>query len=74
MCAICRKAKSRGAILRTSINTAESLAQLREALESHPSAGLVGPLVLYRSDPERVWAAGGRLTFRPGPNTGRITG
>ncbi len=41
-----------------------SLAQLREALESHPSAGLVGPLVLYRSDPERVWAAGGRLTWR----------
>jgi GT2 family glycosyltransferase len=24
----------------------------------------VGPLVLYRSDPERVWAAGGRLTWR----------
>jgi hypothetical protein len=37
---------------------------LREALERHPDAGIVGPRVLRRDDPGRVWAAGGELTWR----------
>jgi hypothetical protein len=41
-----------------------TVAALVEALEAAPGAGLVGPRVLYRDRPERVWAAGGRLTWR----------
>lgn len=41
-----------------------TLATLVRALDQHAEAGLVGPRVLYRDDPGRVWAAGGRLTWR----------
>jgi len=43
---------------------AGALATLAGALETHREAGLVGPRVLLRSAPGRIWAAGGRLTWR----------
>lgn len=41
-----------------------TLGTLCTALDTHPEAGMVGPRVLYRDRPDRVWAAGGRLTWR----------
>jgi GT2 family glycosyltransferase len=41
-----------------------TLARLLAELERDPRVGIVGPRVLYRPDPSRVWAAGGRLTWR----------
>lgn len=38
-------------------------------LESRPELGVVGPRVLYAADPERVWAAGGMLTWRQNLST-----
>jgi len=40
------------------------LADLSAALEREPRVGIAGPRVLYQHDRARVWAAGGRLTFR----------
>lgn len=40
------------------------LASLVQALEREPRLGIVGPRVLYKHERTRVWAAGGRLTFR----------
>ncbi len=40
------------------------LERLAAVLERHPEAGLVGPRVLDERDPSRLWAAGGRLTWR----------
>jgi GT2 family glycosyltransferase len=37
---------------------------LTRELERTPTAGLVGPRVLVKDDPTRIWAAGGRLTWR----------
>lgn len=37
---------------------------LVEALSTDDSLGLVGPRVLDRSDPSRVWCAGGTVTYR----------
>jgi len=42
----------------------ETLSALEAALDADPGVGVVGPRVLYLREPERVWAAGGRLTFR----------
>jgi hypothetical protein len=47
---------------------------LVEALERDGSVGLVGPRVLQREDPSRVWAAGGRLTWRQNLTTLRGNG
>lgn len=43
---------------------AGALDELVRALREHPEAGLVGPRVLYKDRPERVWSAGGALTWR----------
>jgi len=42
----------------------DTLAQLVEALGREPGVGIVGPRVLYRDEPHRIWAAGGVLTWR----------
>lgn len=39
------------------------LAGLERRFEARPELGIVGPRVLYRFEPERVWSAGGTLTF-----------
>ncbi len=41
-----------------------ALAALALALEQNPKVGIVGPRVLYRDQPELVWAAGGMLSWR----------
>lgn len=41
-----------------------ALARLLGALRAEPGAGMAGPLVLYRDEPERVFSAGGRLEPR----------
>jgi len=43
---------------------ADVLARLEAALAAHPEVGIVGPRVVYDHDPERLWAAGGMLTWR----------
>ena len=40
------------------------LTALFAALDEHPEAGLVGPRVLYKDRPDRIWSAGGALTWR----------
>lgn len=37
---------------------------LEAALDGDPAVGIVGPRILHASDPGRLWAAGGTLTFR----------
>jgi GT2 family glycosyltransferase len=46
-----------------------TLAELVRALESESALGIVGPRVLYKSDPARVWCAGGMLTWRQNLST-----
>ncbi len=41
-----------------------TVARLVRELESDPKIGIVGPRVLYRENPSRVWAAGGMVTWR----------
>ncbi len=41
-----------------------ALADLVAALEREPGVGVVGPRVLYRDEPQLIWAAGGVLTWR----------
>lgn len=41
-----------------------TVARLAQELEREPEVGVVGPRVLYRENPSRVWAAGGMLTWR----------
>jgi GT2 family glycosyltransferase len=43
---------------------AGALAPLLEELELSPVVGIVGPRVLLASDPGRLWAAGGMITWR----------
>jgi GT2 family glycosyltransferase len=40
------------------------LPALVDEMEFEPTVGIVGPRVLDRADPTRVWCAGGRLTWR----------
>lgn len=40
------------------------LALLGEALRADPGVGVVGPRLVYRDDPGRLWCAGGRMTYR----------
>jgi GT2 family glycosyltransferase len=46
-----------------------TLARLAAELEARPRAGIVGPRVLYKADPARVWCAGGLLTWRENLST-----
>jgi len=46
-----------------------TLARLAAELEARPRAGIVGPRVLYKADPARVWCAGGELTWRQNLST-----
>lgn len=48
---------------------AGTLAALVAELERDAATGIVGPRVLYRDDPTRVWAAGGMLTWRENLST-----
>lgn len=48
---------------------AGTLDRLTRELERDPRVGVVGPRVLYRDDPARVWAAGGMLTWRENLST-----
>jgi len=48
---------------------ADTLARLVRELEQDARLGIVGPRVLYRDDPARVWAAGGMLTWRENLST-----
>lgn len=41
-----------------------TLRLLQQSLEENPAFGVVGPRVLYKEDPGRVWAAGGTLSYR----------
>jgi len=45
------------------------LARLVEELEREPRRGIVGPRVVYMDEPERIWAAGGALTWRQNLST-----
>jgi GT2 family glycosyltransferase len=38
-----------------------ALAVMSSMLDAHPDAGIAGPVIVYASDPGRVWFAGGRL-------------
>ena len=42
----------------------DMLPALVDVLRTEPSAGIAGPRVLDRTDPTRVWCAGGRVTWR----------
>ncbi len=41
-----------------------TLELLRAALDARPAAGIAGPRITYASEPDRIWSAGGRITFR----------
>ncbi len=69
-----RLALERGADLVFFVNndvvlSAGTLDRLTRELERDPRVGIVGPRVLYRDDPARVWAAGGMLTWRENLST-----
>jgi GT2 family glycosyltransferase len=38
------------------------LKDLLSAAQSHPEAGIAGPAVLYYKEPERIWAAGAKIS------------
>ncbi|MBI3768754.1 MAG: glycosyltransferase family 2 protein [Deltaproteobacteria bacterium] len=42
----------------------DALTCLRTALDGDAQAGIAGPLIVFRDDPERVWGGVGRLVFR----------
>lgn len=46
-----------------------AMAALVRALESDADLGIVGPRVLYKNDPARLWCAGGMLTWRENLST-----
>ncbi len=46
-----------------------TLERLARELADQPDLGIVGPRVLYRDDPGRVWCAGGMLTWRENLST-----
>ena len=46
-----------------------ALARLAEILFGPGKVGIVGPRVLYKSPPDRVWCAGGMLTWRQNVST-----
>ncbi len=51
---------------------AGALARLLREIEQESGAGIVGPRVVLARHPERVWCAGGRLTY--GANLSRMIG
>jgi len=48
---------------------AETLAALLEELNASPAVGIVGPRVLWGDGSERVWCAGGMMTWRQNLST-----
>jgi GT2 family glycosyltransferase len=46
-----------------------TLPRLIRALEEDARVGIVGPRVLFKNDPSRVWCAGGMLTWRQNLST-----
>jgi len=46
-----------------------ALAGMKAALLEHDTSGIVGPRIVHASEPEKVWSAGGRLTFRQNLST-----
>ena len=69
-----REALSRGARLVFFVNNDVklpdgTLARLERELEEFPAIGIVGPRILYKSEPERVWCAGGMLTWKQNLST-----
>ncbi len=41
-----------------------TLELLHAALDARPAVGIAGPRITFASEPDRIWSAGGRLTFR----------
>ena len=41
-----------------------ALERLGAALDDDPRLGIVGPRIVFKDRPERIWAAGGRITYR----------
>jgi len=48
---------------------AGTLARLAAELDARPKAGIVGPRVLYKAELDRIWCAGGELTWRENLST-----
>lgn len=46
-----------------------TLRELCERLDADPRRGIVGPRVLYKDEPQLVWCAGGKLTWRQNLST-----
>ena len=46
-----------------------ALAGMQAALRERGDPGIVGPRLVHASDPEKIWSAGGRLTFRQNLST-----
>ena len=56
----------------------KTLARLEGVLAERPGVSIVGPRILFKDDPQRVWSAGGELTWRQNLSTlignGRLDG
>jgi hypothetical protein len=50
----------------------ECIARLEQAIDGNARAGVCGPLILTRGAPDRIWAAGGKLSCRE--NVSRLRG
>lgn len=62
-------------ILNNDIEVApDMVTEMVRVAESDPSIGLVGPKSYYHADPNRIWAAGGRISFREAATKERGTG
>src|SRR5262249_18922309 len=46
-----------------------TLARLERELEEEKKIGIVGPRVLFKQEPDRVWCAGGMLTWKQNLST-----
>jgi len=69
-----REAMARGAGLVFFVNNdvrlpSGTLERLVRELEGAPGVGIVGPRVLYKNEPGRVWCAGGMLTWKQNLST-----
>lgn len=62
-------------ILNNDIEVApDMVTEMVRLAESDPAIGLVGPKAYYHGDPSRIWAAGGRISFREAATQERGTG
>lgn len=41
----------------------ESMSRLRAAMDADPRSGIAGPKILYADAPDRIWYAGGEMSF-----------